>query len=183
MERRVKTNYKGFTSAALTLHLAVSPKWNPYSAHTMTRKMTSLWIIFPPIKAKPQNPVSADWLLLFPLRCCVANWFRRDKSGKAAELIHLLAKPHRPPCFLHDVSALTRNWGMESHCEILTQLCDTSFFVSVPRSETSCFCSWRSGNMAPQSFGKSILVVNQWGKRAFCLHRTSQKKCNSLDWN
>lgn len=131
-------------------------------------------------KSKTSNPCFR-WLAAF-----IPSWIQCGKGKLVQEgqvwescWTHPLNSQTNRQCFLHDVTALTRNWGMESHCEILTQLCDTSFFVSVPWSETSCFCSWRSGNMVTQSFGKSILVVNQRGKRAFivfigCLHCREQ---------
>lgn len=129
-------------------------------------------------KSKTSKPCFR-WLATFIPSWMLCGKGKLDQEGRVWESCWthpLIGQTNRPPCFLHDVTALTRNWGMDSHCEILTQLCDTSFFVSVPWSETSCFCSWRSGNIVLQSFGKSILVVNQPGKRAFigCLHQTSQ---------
>ncbi len=66
---------------------------------------------FSPIKAKPQKPVSADWLLLFPVGCKVAeaNWFKRDESGKTAAIIPLTSQTNHSQCFLHDAAAPTRN--------------------------------------------------------------------------
>lgn len=62
---------------------------------------------------KPQNPVSADWLLLFPLGCraAEANQFRRDESGKTAALIPQTGQTINLPCFLHDVDCTDQKLG------------------------------------------------------------------------
>lgn len=116
----------------IMLHLSVIPDWNPYNTHATTENTTSLWIIFPPIKAKPQNPVSADWLLLFPLGFSGRGKLgRRDESGKTAALIHSLAKPTACHAFcmmlLHWPEI--RVWRATVKFWRNYIICDTSFFL------------------------------------------------------
>lgn len=119
---------------------------------------------------KPQNPVSADWLLLFPLGCraAEANRFRRDESGKTAALIPQTGKTINLPCFLHDVDCTDQKLGYGEplwNFDAIILSVTHRFFVSMPGSDASCFASWSSGSKSSWSFSKSICVVNQWGKR------------------
>jgi len=135
--------------------------------NTMTEETTSLGIIFPPIKVKPQNQVSADWLLLFLLGCraAVAKWSKRVESGKNAALIRSLAKlamlsawcyctnqklGYREP--LWNVDAFI--WSVTHH--FLCQ-CLKTRLVALPAGYLAKGFTW--------TFCKSICVVNQQGKR------------------
>lgn len=126
---------------------------------------------FPPIKEKPQNPVSADWLLLFPhgFKVAEANWAGGTSLGR---LLHSSA--HWPNqqlamlfawCYCPDQKLGYGEplWNFDAIILSVTH----RFFVSLPDNEVSCFYSWRSGNKSTLSLGKSILMVNQRGKRDF----------------
>lgn len=94
MEKKLKTNevIQRFHFTNITLHLAVIPRLKSIQRSRNDRKEGDrpLNHFSSHKKRNLKNPVSADWLLLFPLGCRVAeaNWFRRDESGKTAALIH-----------------------------------------------------------------------------------------------
>lgn len=133
----------------------------------MTGKTTSLRIHFPRINAKPQNPVSTDWLLLFPLGCKVseAKLGRTDKSVKTASLIPALAKPTTSNTLL----TMLLDWP-----EIMVQKATVKLTQLYYLWHIICLCDGlavRPAASADENLAvtlrNSLLVVYQRGKRDF----------------
>lgn len=90
-KRQINEAIQRFHFTSITPHLAVIPDWNTYNTCAMTGKATSLWIIFPPIKAKPQT--------LFPLTGCFyslldAKWQTGSGGTSLGKLLR--SSPHQP---------------------------------------------------------------------------------------
>lgn len=144
-----------------TLQLDVIPDWNPRNTNAMTGKMTSFWIVFPPIKAKTSKP-SFRWLAAF-----IPSWNRRGRGKQVQERRVWERLPHSSslqptPCHAFCIMLPTdQKWGYREPLGYF----DTSFFVSVPGNKVSCFYSWGSGRA--WTFSESVLVDNQRGKTDF----------------
>ena len=115
--------------------------------------------------------------------------FRRDESGKTAALIPSLARPtacHAFCMMLLRWPEITV-WRATEKCSCNYMICDTLLLlyhwlpmrlVALPAGDLGKNLSW--------SFGKSIRVVNQWGKRDFmhlagCLAENIISKCGARE--